>query len=206
MNERKIEADGESALSPAALRKREEIKAAAKRLFAEQGFAATTIRQIAARANLEGGSLYYHFPDKLAILYAILDEGNRELLDMADRVLDAGGASVPERLRELILGHVRILAKDTARFMVVVRELSELTGERRDRIMAQRRQYERAVQELLARGIREGTLRECDVKVMGFGLIALLNGVAFWFRPQGRASIEQIGDEYARAFLEGLQA
>ncbi len=206
MNERKTEADGEGTLSAAALRKREEIKAAAKRLFAEQGFAATTIRQIAARANLEGGSLYYHFPDKLAILYAILDEGNRELLEMADRVLGAGDASVPRRLRELILGHVRILANDTARFMVVVRELSELTGERRERIMAQRKQYESAVQELLARGIREGTLRECDVKVVGFGLIALLNGVAFWFRPHGRASIEQIGDEYARAFLEGLQA
>ncbi len=205
MNERKTEVD-ESTLSAAALRKREEIKTAAKHLFAEQGFAATTIRQIAGRANLEGGSLYYHFPDKLAILYAILDEGNRELLDMADRVLHEGDASVPERLRELILGHVRILAKDTARFIVVVRELSELSGERRTAIMAQRKRYERAVQELLARGIRDGTLRQCDVKVIGFGLIALLNGVAFWFRPQGRASIEEIGGEYARAFLEGLRA
>lgn len=206
MNERKIEMEeGASALSAAALRKREEIKSAAKQLFAEQGFTATTIRQIAGRANLEGGSLYYHFPDKLEILYAILDEGNRELLDMADR-LHEGDASVPERLRALILGHVRILANDPARFMVVVRELSELSGPRREKIMRQRKQYERSVQEWLARGIREKTLRNCDVKVVSFGLIAQLNGVAFWFKPQGPASIEQIGDEYARVFLDGLRA
>lgn len=205
MNERKTESDGESALSAAALRKREEIKTAAKLLFAEQGFAATSIRQIAARAGLEGGSLYYHFPDKLEILYAILDEGNRELLEMAERVLHDDEGSVPARLRELILGHVRILARDQARFMVVVRELSELSGPRRDRIMAQRKQYEKAVQTLLARGIRQGTLRECDVKVVSFGLIALLNGVAFWFRPNGPASVDEIGEEYARTLLDGLR-
>ena len=207
MNEHKTEGDGdgEGALSSAALRKREEIKTVAKHLFAEQGFAATSIRQIAARANLESGSLYYHFPDKPEILYAILDEGNGELLAMADHVFSGEDASAPGRLRNLILGHVRILAKDPARFMVVVRELSELNGPRRERILAQRKRYEKAVQELLAGGINEGTLRECNVKVVSFGLIALLNGVAFWFRPQGAASIDEIGEEYTRALLDGLR-
>ena len=205
MNQQKTEVDAERGLSAAALRKREEIKAVAKQLFAELGFAATSIRQIAARVNLESGSLYYHFPDKLEILYAILDEGNRELLDMVDRVFDDDDASAPSRLRHLILGHVRILANDPARFMVVVRELGELKGPRRERIMTQRKRYEKVVQDLLASGIEDGTLRDCNVKVVSFGLISLLNGVAFWFRPNGPASIDEIGEEYARALLDGLR-
>lgn len=205
MNARKTENTGGGGNVTAALRKRREITAAAKRLFAEQGFAATTIRQIAARADLEGGSLYYHFPDKMEILFSILEDGNQQLLDLADRVLEAD-SGVPERLRELILGHVKILADDPTLFMVVVRELNQLSGPRRDRIMAQRKLYERMVQELLTAGIREGTLRAFDVKVVGFGLIALLNGVAFWFRPTGSATLEQVGEEYVRAFLGGLLA
>jgi AcrR family transcriptional regulator len=205
MSEHKTEVDAERGLSVAALRKREEIKAVAKQLFAEHGFAATSIRQIAARVNLESGSLYYHFPDKLEILYAILDEGNRELLDMVDRVFETDDASAPGRLRQLILGHVRILAKDPARFMVVVRELGELNGLRQARIMTQRKRYEKIVQDLLTSGINDGTLRDCNVKVVSFGLISLLNGVAFWFRPHGAASIDEIGEEYARALLDGLR-
>ena len=60
MNRNEMESPAENGLSVAALRKREEIKSAAKQLFARQGFAATSIRQIASQANLEGGSLIVH--------------------------------------------------------------------------------------------------------------------------------------------------
>lgn len=205
MNRDEMEAPEGSGPSVAALRKREEIKLAAKQLFARQGFAATSIRQIASQANLEGGSLYYHFPDKIEILFTILDEGNRQLLELIDRVRQAD-AKAPQRLRGLILGHVAILAHDPERFMVVVRELGQMTGPRRDKIMAQRKRYEQAVQQLLIDGIDEGALRACNVKVVSFGLIAWLNGVAFWYRPEGAASIGEIGEEYARIFLDGLRA
>lgn len=47
---------------------------AALRLFAEQGFAATSIRDIAAAAGLREGSLYYHFDSKAELLEALFDE------------------------------------------------------------------------------------------------------------------------------------
>ena len=206
MNRNEMESPAENGLSVAALRKREEIKSAAKQLFARQGFAATSIRQIASQANLEGGSLYYHFPDKIETLFSILDEGNQQLIELIERVREVSDASAPQRVRELILGHVTILARDPERFMVVVRELGQMTGPRREKIMAQRKQYEKAVQKLLTSGIDEGSLRTCNVKVVSFGLIAWLNGVAFWYRPNGAASIDEIGEEYARIFLDGLRA
>lgn len=184
----------------------DEIQEAAKRLFAAQGFTATTVRQIARKVSMKGGSLYYHFGGKDEILLAILDEGNRRLLEAADQVLKRNLTDEPSVLRELIHEHIRILAEDPAQFMVVTRELNRLKGGPRQRIMAQRERYERVIQRVLERGIRKKTIRPCDVKVVSFGLIASLNGVAYWFKPEGRLSIRQIAKEYSRVQLEGLRA
>lgn len=186
--------------------KRRAIQRAAKELIASQGFTATTIRQIARRVSMKGGSLYYHYTGKNEILFAILDEGNRRLLDAADRVTRSKSRDAPGLLRRLVHEHVRILADDPAQFMVVTRELKRLKGARRGEIMAQRDRYERIIQGVLHQGIRDRTIRRCNVKVVSYGLIAFLNGVASWFNPDGALSIERIADEYADVLLEGLRA
>ncbi|MGQ0544935.1 MAG: TetR/AcrR family transcriptional regulator [Betaproteobacteria bacterium] len=184
---------------------RADIKEAAKRLIASQGFAATTMRQIARGASMEGGSLYYHFGGKDEILFTILEEGNRKLLEAAERVLRLKLKDAAAVLQRLIREHVCILAADPEQFMVVTRELHRLRGERRKRIMVQRDQYERLIQGVLRKGIEEGTIRPCDVKIVSYGLIAFLNGVAYWFDPHGRLTIEKIADEYGEVLLRGLQ-
>lgn len=184
---------------------RRAIMDAAKALFATQGFAATTVRQIARKVSMKAGSLYYHFGGKEEILFAILDEGNRFLLEGADQVMRSKAKDAPTTLRHLVLEHMRILASDPAQFMVVTRELNRLRGDRKQKVMAQREQYERMIQGLLTRGIKERTFKDCNVKVVSFGLIAMLNGVAYWFRPQGKLSMDQIAEQYSRVLLDGLR-
>jgi AcrR family transcriptional regulator/transposase-like protein len=55
----------------------EKILVAAAEVFAEAGFAAATIQQIADRANTAVGSIYQFFPDKLAIFNALFAEHMR---------------------------------------------------------------------------------------------------------------------------------
>src|SRR2546423_13554485 len=52
---------------------------AARGLFARQGFEATTIAAIAEAADLGFGTFYRYFPDKDAILEAVLDAGRLEI-------------------------------------------------------------------------------------------------------------------------------
>ncbi|MDQ7065445.1 MAG: TetR/AcrR family transcriptional regulator [candidate division KSB1 bacterium] len=52
-------------------KKRDEILRAAKKLFLEQGYEKTSVRQIVEEANTSMGNLYHHFPDKWSILKAI---------------------------------------------------------------------------------------------------------------------------------------
>ena len=55
------------------LQRRAEILEAAKQLFVEEGYAATTIRRIAAKLGVSSTALYVYFPDKDAILVEICD-------------------------------------------------------------------------------------------------------------------------------------
>src|SRR5580704_17771243 len=55
------------------LQRRAEILDAAKQLFVEEGYAATTIRRIAAKLGVSSTALYVYFPDKDAILVEICD-------------------------------------------------------------------------------------------------------------------------------------
>ena len=54
---------------------RGQILAAAARLFGQQGYANTTLRQIAQAAGIRAGSIYYHFEGKDEIAACVLDEG-----------------------------------------------------------------------------------------------------------------------------------
>lgn len=55
-------------------RSRRAVLEAALRLFASQGYRATTMREIADRAGVSTGNVYHHFPDKETIFRELIDE------------------------------------------------------------------------------------------------------------------------------------
>jgi AcrR family transcriptional regulator len=62
------------------------ILAAARRLFGDQGFAATSVDTIAAGAGVAKGAVYHHFPTKEAVFEAVLEAVSA---DLAAEVMDA---------------------------------------------------------------------------------------------------------------------
>lgn len=60
----------------------ERILDVAERLFAEQGFAGTAVRDIAREAGLTAPSLYNHFEGKQALYEAVLARGVQPLADL----------------------------------------------------------------------------------------------------------------------------
>ena len=56
------------------------LLAAARALFTERGYAATSLAAIAARAGVTRGALYYHFENKAGLFYAVYSEMEGELL------------------------------------------------------------------------------------------------------------------------------
>lgn len=86
------------------LRSRTQVLDAALVLFSHQGYRATSMRDIAAKAGVSTGNVYHHFKDKEAIFRELLDQYWRAIADPAfpiNRALTTG--SFPENLEAI--GH-----------------------------------------------------------------------------------------------------
>lgn len=66
--------------------RREEILQAAKELFLEQGYEATTIRRIADRVGVSAPALYLYFPDKEQMMLALCDQTFGHLLRAVEEI------------------------------------------------------------------------------------------------------------------------
>jgi AcrR family transcriptional regulator len=69
---------------------RARILAAAMDLFRRQGFDATTMREIAAGAEMATGAAYYYFDSKDAIVLAFYDQAMRDMAPLLEQAAGAG--------------------------------------------------------------------------------------------------------------------
>lgn len=182
---------------------REKIRDAAVQLFAEMGYHAAPLRDIASLAGIQAASIYYHYPSKQALLVEIMDTHMRQLNTSLERIL-AQPTGVPERLYEAIASHIRLHTTYKAEFFIIDTEIRALEGEQREKILALRDDYEHLLQRLLQEGIDQGVLRPTDVKVTSYAVIAMCTAVASWFRSPGRLTVQQVIDIYSQITAQGL--
>jgi len=182
---------------------REKILAAAVQLFAEYGYHASTMRDIARVTGIQAASIYYHYVNKQALLVEIMDTHMRTLNANLERIVQKQ-APIRQRLHEAIASHIRLHTTYKAEFFIIDTEIRALEGEYRTAILALRDRYESLVQELLREGVQQGIFRPLDVKVASYALIAMCTEVATWFRPEGRLTVQQVIDIYTQMASEGL--
>jgi len=98
--------------------RRTEILDAAKRLFVEKGYNATTIRRIAGSLGISSTALYVYFPDKNAILGEICDATFEGLIEQLDEVR-RGSPDPLHALQESLEGYIRFGLKHPNEYQLV---------------------------------------------------------------------------------------
>ncbi len=185
--------------------RRAEIVAIAGELFAERGYANTTVREIADAAGILSGSLYHHFDSKESMIEALL----RGFLDRIDReytdVVSVGSDPVTI-LRALVHVAFGALATDRAAVAVMLNEYNVLVQYPRFVFL---RDAVEATEHLwvgvLDAGMRAGEFRD-DVPadaVYRFLRDAIWVSVR-WYRPDGAHRPSDLADEYLTVLLGGL--
>ena len=156
--------------------------AVASQVFAERGFAAATMREIAAGAGLHPSSLYYYFRSKEEMLEAIVIEANRISLDHLAAVEAVGGAApVAVRLYRIVHFDVRVLCELPYDIGEVLR-MAALREARFTQYWQDRRQLHDGVEQLIAVGIADGSLRAVDPCLASLTLLSNDEAVRNWFR------------------------
>ena len=182
---------------------RESILDAAVQLFAEYGYHAAPLRDIARIAGIQAASIYHHYPSKQALLVEIMETYMQCLNDNTRRIIREYRNPL-QQLHEVIANHIRLHTTYKAEFFIIDTEIRSLEEESRPHILDLRHTYETLLQEVLRKGMEQGIFRHCDVKVTSYAIIAMCTQVAAWFRPEGRLSVQQVITIYRQLITEGL--
>lgn len=185
-------------------RRREDVVAAAGRLFAERGFHGTSMRDLGEEMGLLGSSLYAHIGSKNELLEEIVSDGVRQCLDLADRVA-ADAVEPADRLRALIIGHVELVVANLDTWTTFVNEYRFLPANQRDRVVELRDRYQGVFRSVLKDGAARGIFDEgLDEHLVATFVLSMLNAVAGWYRPRGGRSATEIGEGIFRLVMAGI--
>lgn len=183
------------------LRQQEVIKTAA-RVFAEQGFHATSMQDLIAATQLTAGGLYHYIGSKDQLLVRICDQLMEPLLQQV-RTIVASNDRPEAQLREIVRAWMAHVERNRDHMKVFQQERHVLEHEPQWRaVRRQRKEFEEMLAGVLERGEREGGFRFADRDLALRALLGMVNHTAQWYRPHGRLSAEEIADGYV-ALLTG---
>lgn len=191
-------------MSEATIQRREEVLAAAERLFAEHGFQATSVRDIAETLNLQPGSLYAHIESKDDLLWETLNSAADRFFKAVDPIVKSPLVSL-EKLRKVMVAHVKVVTANLSAAAVYSTEWRHLSPDRRRAFAERRDAYEEIVRGLVRDCIHEGTFAAVDEKFATLLILSSINWVYQWYRPEGPMSPEEIARTLTEMIFNGLR-
>lgn len=169
-------------------------------LFAQYGFAAVSMRQIADKVGVQPGAIYQHHRSKQDLLVAVLDAHMDGLLPASEANQSGEGTSV-QALERFARFHIQYHITRPDEVFVSYMELRSLEPAGYALIEGKRRQYEQVLKAILARGVADGTFQIADPHVSAMAILSMLTGVNTWYRSGGRLSQQKIEDIYTAMVL-----
>jgi AcrR family transcriptional regulator len=160
----------------------QEIIAAALEVFAERGFAATRLEDIAAKAGVTRGTLYLYFPNKEELFKAMVRQSILPILATAEGLLAASDEPTPELLRKLVMTFPeRVIGSSVSAIpKLVIAEARNFPDLARFYLEEVIQRGRRLVRALVQRGIDRGEFREVDMDHILYCVIAPVLVAALW--------------------------
>lgn len=182
---------------------RAKIYDAALRLFQEKGFYETSMREIAAGANLGKSTLYDYFKSKDEILVSYFID---QILDLQQRAEDIcrQDLSVSEKIRRIMQMHLSYLLTHKNTFLRLSLEAQRLSLESQEQIQVARHAYQDLIRALVEEGTRTGEFRPVDPLFTARSIMALLSIVTYTARPTGTP--EEMLNQAISILFTGIRA
>lgn len=183
----------------------DEVLRAALELFAEQGYANTSVQQIVQAAGVTKGAMYHYFTSKDDLLFAIYER----MLSLQKRRLDeitAAGGDTEAVLRavceDVVVTSIDFLPEGTVFF----RSQHMLTPERQAEVKRRRREYHDKFAELIVRGRAEGRFRDdVPVSVLIAHFFSDIHYLPHWYSHDGPENEAELAAQITELFLRSLR-
>ena len=169
--------------------------------FAEHGYHGTSVRDIARRIGVTVPTIYYHYDNKQDLLVNLLALGIDSAIDRVSAAHAEAGNSPADQFGSMVEAIVLFEAhrRDLA---FLDSEIRSLEPENRARYVARRDELQQLFVDVLIAGRRAGIFATPHPVECSRAILAMCQGVATWYRPDGPMTPEQIAHQYTR-FAQG---
>ena len=190
-----------------------EICAAALDVFAEKGFAAARLDEIAQRAGVSKGTLYLYFKDKADLFRAVVRDTVAPNIDVVRTMVEGADLPFPDVIRLFLLRFAALTsqARVGAVAKMVIgesRNFPELAKVWHDEVVSKALGL---IAGLIERGQAKGEVRAGDPRLLTFTLMGPMVMGLLWretLQPAGGAplDLEALAAQHAETILAGLLA
>jgi AcrR family transcriptional regulator len=182
----------------------EGVRRAAVELFAQNGFANTSVQQVVDRAGVTKGAMYHYFSSKDDLLFGIYERlltlQSEHLGEIARR-----DATIHDTLRAACVDVIETSIEFLDEGIVFFRSLHMLSPERRQEVTRRRRSYHDEFAGLIAAGQRAGLYRDdIPLAVLVAHFFSDVHYLPQWYSPSGAESGTLIAEQLTELFLRSL--
>ncbi len=181
---------------------RDMILVHAARLFAQRGYPATSMNQVAEACGLSKATIYHYFRDKYALLISIAD-GHVSRLQLLVAELGRDAVAPELQLRELIRRIVEEYADAQDAHRVLTEDVKFLEFDDRKRVLDKEREVVAGFARTVG-AIRPDLAQAALSKPLTMLLFGMVNWMFMWMKPGGKLDHDAMAIVVADLFLGGL--
>lgn len=204
---KKRRADARAGGNDRYMKRREEVIAAAAKVFKDNGLAATSIDDIAKATGLDRASLYYYVGNKQELFEEVVIGVIAHNVEMAELIRNSSDGT-EDKLRALFEGLLKSYRDNYPHVHVFIQEDLSRMGSRKSssNIEELQRRFDRALIAIIQEGVQKQVFRDdLSPRLAAFGLIGMINWTHRWFHPDGPLSAEEVARTFASLAIDGLR-
>lgn len=166
-------------------------------LFAERGFAGTSLQDIADAMGLTRPALYHYVANKDEVLARLVTEITEEPAVILAGINERKDLGPVDKLHAMATAIALHHAAAPERFRLIIRSEAELPESLSKTYAQSRRRVLSEFTTVVRDGIEAGAFRPLDPRFASLSIIGMLNWMAWWYHPDGDASAETVAEQLA---------
>lgn len=172
------------------------VLSAALSAFVERGYDGTSIRQIAARADLSVPGLYHHYPSKQAMLVGLTNAVMVELLERSRAAVAEAGPSAGERFDAVIESLLLFHMHRREQAFVASRETRSMEPDARRAYIGLRDEQQKMLDDIVREGVATGEFTTPYPEDASRAVTTMCVAVATWYRQDGPLTPTELVHRY----------
>ncbi len=171
---------------------RDRMLKAAAQCFNHKGYSGTSLKDVADILGLTDAALYYYVRNKEELVYQCYVRAADVGREAMERAVAEGQTGL-EQVRLYLRYHIEIIVGDRGP-IAILSEIPSLQADHRDEILKVSRSHSANFEVLLERGIADGSIASCNVRMTGNAIMGSINWIPKWYHGDATMAAEVIAE------------